>query len=150
MDQMVRDQLRSLESKVERKPLHVYILACQHIKQVFEADSDQNRTFLADESLSPEKRSFFLACLDGWRGKFLAIKNRALKLMTKEQAQDAGFYLDYKRQQERLDGCIRQLAELEKEFGRPVTSEGLAGQKEQNRAKYNAIGRKAFDDWTVE
>jgi len=150
MDQMMSDNLRSLESRVEREPLFSYILACKYDKESLDPDSDVPRSFLADESLSPETRVRYRAWLAGWRNRFLAVKNRARQLMTHEQAQDADFYLGYKRQQERLDGCIRQLAELEKEFGRPVTTEGLAGQKEQNRARYNAVGRKTFDDWTVE
>jgi hypothetical protein len=150
MDQMIGDSLRSLEGGLERKPLRSYILACQYDKQSFDTDSDVQRPFLDNESLSPEMRARYGVWLEGWRNKFLAVKSRARRLMTNEQALDADFFLAYKRQQERLDGCIRQLAELEKEFGRPVTAERLAGQKEQNRARYNAIGRKAFDDWTVE
>ncbi len=150
MDQMIGDMFRSLESGVERKPFRSYILACQHDKQSFDADSDVQKSFLAEASLSPETRARYRVWLEGWRNKFLAVKHRARRLMTTQQAQDADFFLEYKRQQERLDGCIRQLTELEKEFGRPVTTEVLAGQKEQNRARYNDVGRSAFDDWTME
>jgi len=136
MNLVLEQKFAPLERDLNREPVNTYVLAHIYAEAVFQEPA---------RSLSAESQKPLLE----WKHKFLALHRRARALMNRQQIADADLFLDYENQQKRLNEVLQRLLDLEKELGEPVTVEALTRRKEQNRARYNTIGKVVFTDWEM-